>query len=83
MVDMTVDDAILKVLEGGGPVTVNDVTKRFVGPVRMRLEKLRVRGVVIREGRGGAHRAFTYRVLRPDLALKALSEKGGLSPLQK
>ena len=38
--DVTVDEIILKALEGGHPVTVNDVTKRFVDRVRMRLEKL-------------------------------------------
>jgi hypothetical protein len=54
--------------------------KRFVHRVRMRLEKLRVRGVVVREGRGGAYRKFTYRLVRPDLAAKALGEKGGLAP---
>jgi hypothetical protein len=52
-------------------------TKRFVSRVRMRLEKLRVRGVVVRENRGRAHREFTYKLLRPDLAAKALAEKGG------
>jgi hypothetical protein len=79
---MTVDEIILKALEGG-PVTVNDVTKRFGSQVRMRLEKLRVRGVVLREGRGGAHREFTYKLLRPDVAAKALGEKGGLVPAAK
>jgi hypothetical protein len=80
--ELTVDDVILKALEGGGSVTVNDVTKRFVHRVRMRLEKLRVHGVVVREGRGGAHRKFTYRLVRSDLAAKALGEKGGLAPVQ-
>jgi hypothetical protein len=75
--EITIDDVILKALEGGGPVTVNDVTKRFISRVRMRLEKLRVRGVVVRENRGRAHREFTYKLLRPDRAAKALSEKGG------
>ena len=79
---MKVDDFILSALEGG-PVTVNDITKRFEARVRMRLDKLRVRGVVLREGRGGAHREFTYRLLRPDLAAKALREKGGLAGPQK
>jgi hypothetical protein len=74
---MTLDDILLKALERGDPVTANDITKRFIGRVRMRLEKLRVRGIVIREGRGGAHRQFTYKLLRPDLAAKALGEKGG------
>jgi hypothetical protein len=72
----TVDAILLRVLEGG-PVTVNDIVKRFERRVRIRLDKLRVRGVVVREGRGRAHREFTYRLLRPDLAAKALSEKGG------
>jgi hypothetical protein len=62
---MTIDEVILKALEDG-PVTVNDITERFVSRVRMRLEKLRVRGIVVREGRGGAHRKFTYRLVRPD-----------------
>ena len=80
---MTVDEVILKALEGGS-ATVNDITKRFERLVRIKLEKLRVRGVVVREGRGGAHREFTYRLLRPDRAAKALNEKGGgLSGLQK
>jgi hypothetical protein len=74
--DMTVDDTILKALEGG-PVTVKDITKHFEERVRMRLDKLRVRGVVMREGRGGPHREYTYRLLRPDLAAKVLGEKGG------
>jgi hypothetical protein len=74
--DMTVDDILLKVLEGG-PATVNDIVKRFERRVRIRLDKLRVRGIVVREGRGGPHREFTYRLRRPDLAAKALGEKGG------
>jgi hypothetical protein len=74
--NMTVDEVILKALEGG-PATVNDITKRFERLVRIKLEKLLVRGVVVREGRGGAHRDFTYRLLRPDRAAKALNEKGG------
>jgi hypothetical protein len=32
--------------------------------VRIRLNMLRTRGVPIREGRGGAHREFTYKLLR-------------------
>ena len=76
--DMTLDDILLKGLEGG-PSTVNDIVKRLERPVRIKLDKLRVRGVVLREGRGGAHREFTYRLLRPDLAAKALGEKGGLA----
>jgi hypothetical protein len=73
---MTLDDILLKALEGG-PVTVKDIAKRFEKPLRIKLDKLRVRGIVIREGGGGAHRQFTYRLLCPDLAAKALSEKGG------
>ena len=73
---MTVDEVILKALDGG-PATVNDIAKRFERLVRIKLEKLRVRGVVVREGRGGAHRHFTYRLLRPDRAAKALNEMGG------
>jgi hypothetical protein len=83
---MTVDEIILKALEGG-PVTVNDIaddiSKHFIGRVRLRLEKLRVRGVVIREGRGGAYRRFTYKLVRPDRAAEALAEKGGLSRAAK
>ena len=74
---MTVDDILLKALEGGGPATVNDILKHFESRVRIRLDKLRVRGVVVREGRGGPHREFTYRLLRPDIAAKALGERGG------
>ena len=75
---ITVDDILLKALEGG-PVTVKDIVERFERRVRIRLDKLRVRGVVARDGRGGAHREFTYRLLRPDLAAKALGEKGGIA----
>jgi hypothetical protein len=74
---MTVDEVILGALESGEPVTVNDVTQRFVDRVRMRLEKLRVRGVVVREGRGHAHREFTFRLVRPERAAKAIGETGG------
>jgi hypothetical protein len=80
---MTVDDILLKALEGGGPATVNDILKRYERRVRMRLNKLRVRGVVVREGRGGAHREFTYRLVRPDVAAKSLGEKGGLARTAK
>jgi predicted transcriptional regulator len=80
---MTVDDLLLKALEGGSPVTVNDILKRYETRVRLRLNKLRVRGVVVREGRGGAHRKFTYRLVRPDIAAKALREKGGLARPEK
>jgi hypothetical protein len=74
---MTVDEVILRALEGGHAVTANDVTGRFLVRVRGRLEKLRVRGVVVREGRGGPNREFTYRLVRPDRVAKAISEKGG------
>jgi predicted ArsR family transcriptional regulator len=74
--DMTVDEIVLRALERG-PVTVDDIIWRLEIPVRIKLEKLRVRGVVIREGRGGRHRKFTFRLLHPDRAAKALSEKGG------
>ena len=73
---MTVDDILLRALEGG-PVTVSDILKHFDRGVRTKLNKLHVRGVVGREGRGGPHREFTYRLPRPDRAAKALSEKGG------
>ena len=73
---MTVDEVILKALESGDPVTVNDVLKRFADRVRMRLEKLRVRGVVVREG-SRPHREFTYKLVRPERAAKAIGETGG------
>jgi hypothetical protein len=73
----TLDGMLLKALEDGGPATVDDILKHFERRVRIRLEKLRVRGIVLREGRGGPHGVFTYRLLRPDLAAKALSQKGG------
>jgi hypothetical protein len=75
--DLTVDEVILKALESGQSVTINDITKCFVDRVRTRLEKLRLRGVVTREGRGGAHREFTYRLVRPDRVAKAICEAGG------
>jgi hypothetical protein len=75
---MTIDEIILKALEGG-TVTVNDIAARFTGPVRFKLEKLRRHGAVLRDGKGGAHREFTYTLLRPNRAAEALTEKGGLS----
>jgi len=72
---MTLDDILLKVLEDG-PATVNDIVERLEGRVRIRLNMLRARGVVIREGRGGAHREFTYKLLRPAVAAKAVRGKG-------
>jgi hypothetical protein len=80
--DITVDDILLRALEDG-PTTVNDILKHFGRRVRIKLDKLRVRGVVIREGRGGAHREFTYRLVRPNLAAKALGERGGLANAPK
>jgi hypothetical protein len=73
---VTIDEVILRALEGG-PVTINDVTSRFIGRVRIRLNKLRVRGIVVREGKGRAHREFTYKLVRPHLAAKAICEAGG------
>jgi hypothetical protein len=63
----------------GRPAPVKQITQRLERSVRIRLHKLRVRGIVIQEGRGGAHRQFTYRLLPPELAAKALDEKGGLA----
>ena len=80
---MTVDEFILQALQRGEPVTVRDIGKRFEARVRMRLNKLRVRGIVLWEGKGGAHRKFTYRLLRPDLAAKAIGENGGLASAAK
>jgi hypothetical protein len=80
---MTIDEIVLKALESG-PVTVDDIVTRFEKTVRVKLEKLRVRGVVIREGRGGPHRKFTFTLSRADCAARALSERGGgLSPVAK
>ena len=75
---MTIDEIALKALESG-PVTVNDIVTRFTGPVRSKLEKLRRHRAVLRDGKGGAHREFTYTLLRPNRAAQALTEKGGLS----
>ena len=74
--EITLDEILLNALERG-PVIVNDILKHFGSRVRNRLDKLRVRGAVVREGRGGPHREFTYTLLRPDRAAKALREKGG------
>ena len=73
----TIDDFLLKVLEDGRPTTVNDIIFQLESCVRIKLEKLRVRGIVIREGRGGARREFTFRLVKPELAAKALVAKGG------
>jgi hypothetical protein len=77
---MTIDEIVLKALEGGGPVTISDIVTRFAGPVRSKLEKLRRHGAVVRDGKGGVYREFTYTLLRPNRAAEALTEKGGLSP---
>ena len=74
---MTIDETILKALEAG-PVTVDAILRRLEGPVRRKLERLRVRGVVLRNGAGGPHRKFTFILLRSDPAAEALREKGGL-----
>jgi hypothetical protein len=65
----SIDEAVAKALEGGAPVTVNDIaerlTRRLQSQIRSRLHQLRVRGLVIREGRGGPDREFTYRLRQP------------------
>jgi hypothetical protein len=71
---MTLDDILLKVLEDG-PATLNDIVERLEGRVRIRLNMLRSRGVVIREGRGGAHREFTYKLLRPGAIAKGSARR--------
>jgi hypothetical protein len=71
---MTVDEIVLRALQGG-PITVDDIIRRIEKPVRMKLERLRVRGAVLWEGRGGAHRKFSYKLL--DRGAEALTEKGG------
>ena len=58
-------------------MTLNQM--HFEPRVRMKLNKLRVRGIVVREGKGGAHREFTYRLLRPDVAAKAIARKAAAS----
>jgi len=70
MGEMTIDDILLKALKGGEPATVNDILKHFE-------RRVRGRGVVVRDGRGGAHRKFTYRLLQPNIPAKALGKKGG------
>jgi predicted transcriptional regulator len=75
---MTLDELLLNALEHG-PATVKEIAKRLERPLRLKLNKLRVRGLVVREGRGGAHRQFTYRLVQRDLAAKALVSRGGLS----
>ena len=42
----------------------------------MRLEELRVRGVVVRDGRGHLIE-FTCKLMRPCRAVKAIGETGG------
>jgi predicted ArsR family transcriptional regulator len=70
---MTLDDILLKALEEG-PVSVKDISKRVERRLRMKLDKLRARGLVLREGRGGVYREFTYRLLQRDLAARARQE---------
>jgi hypothetical protein len=74
---MTIDEIVLKALEGG-PVTVNDIVTRFTGPVRSKLEKLRRHGAVLRDGKGGRTESL-LTLLLPKRAAEELTEKGGLS----
>jgi hypothetical protein len=62
-----------------GPSTVDEIVERLKGRVRIRLNMLRTHGVVIREGRGGAHPEFTYKLLRHGVGVKAIREKSGLA----
>ena len=63
----TIDDILWNVLEGG-PATVNEIVTRFERRVRIRLEQLRVRGLIDREGKSGAQTEFTYSLLKSGLA---------------
>jgi hypothetical protein len=80
--DITLDDILLIALEDG-PVTVRDITKRVERRLRIKLDKLRVRGLVLRKGRGGTYREFTYELVQRELAATALREKGGCSHAEK
>jgi predicted transcriptional regulator len=75
---MTLDELLMNALDHG-PATVEEIAKRLERPLRLKLNKLRVRGLIVREGRGGSYREFTYRLVNRDLAARALSSKGGLS----
>jgi hypothetical protein len=70
---MSLDDILLREL-GRGPGTVKEIADRLESRVRFRLDRLRVRSLVIREGRGGAHRQFTYSLLRPEPIERRISD---------
>jgi hypothetical protein len=71
---MTLDDILLKEL-ARGPATVKEIAmRRRAAPeervrlenrIRNRLDRLRVRGLVIKEWKGG-HRQYTYRLPRSE-----------------
>jgi hypothetical protein len=76
--DMTVDDTILKALEGG-PVTVNDILKLFGRRVRIRLDKLRSRGVVWSERAEAARTGSSLTDCYVQTSPRRRTEKGGLA----
>jgi hypothetical protein len=60
---MTLDEILLKEL-ARGPATTKEIALRLERRIRDRLDRLRVRRLVLREGKGGPHRQYTYSVPR-------------------
>ena len=73
--NMTVDEVILKALEGG-PATVNDINKRLERLVRIKLERLRVRGVVVREGTRRRAPAVHLQTIKPRPRREGVQREG-------
>jgi hypothetical protein len=59
----TIEEIILEELERG-PATVKGIAVRLQDRVRIQLERMRVHGSVLRDGRGGPHHEFIYKLLR-------------------
>jgi hypothetical protein len=55
------DDILFKELQRG-PGTVRDLALRLQERTRHSLERLHVRGHIMRDGRGGPHRQYVYRI---------------------
>jgi hypothetical protein len=60
-----IDDIIMQELQRG-PATVKEITLCIERRVRYKLDGMRRAGIVIREGRGGAYREYTYKLWNQD-----------------
>jgi hypothetical protein len=58
---LKLDDCIWSALERG-PATVEEVAERMRTCIRDRLNRLRARGLIVRDGRGGHHHPFVFKI---------------------